>query len=264
MSYVNVVQKSILINICFIIDVTLSMKEYMENVLENMQYFSKALFNEIKLQKGLYSNIEYACILYSDIDYDIYNRMHKVVREIHVVPFTNNFDIIENAYVNYKHKYRGGDDAEDLAGALHSTINNIKWHNNSYKIALLYTDALGHGISNTFMEDFFTNGDPEGLDHIKLLKEMKNKNISLLLPKLYDTNYLHDILAEIICNIYPACNLSSLPCVNDVLCKTTFLYVPDTLFYICIKYIRNMDEDIRKRMLQKIIIPHTLLNYLYD
>jgi hypothetical protein len=70
----------------------------------------------------------------------------------------------------------GGDTPEAIADALHDVVK-LSWRPEATKISILISDAPPHGLDSR--GDQFPNGCPNGLDPIKIVHEMAEKNITL-------------------------------------------------------------------------------------
>ena len=70
----------------------------------------------------------------------------------------------------------GGDTPEAVADALHDVLT-LSWRSEATKICILISDAPPHGLN--LCDDSFPNGCPRGLDPIKTVREMAEKNITL-------------------------------------------------------------------------------------
>ena len=70
----------------------------------------------------------------------------------------------------------GGDGPEAVADGLHAVLK-LSWRAESTKICVLIADAPPHGLNRS--SDGFPNGCPDGLDPIKIVREMAEKHITL-------------------------------------------------------------------------------------
>ncbi len=70
----------------------------------------------------------------------------------------------------------GGDGPEAVADGLHDVLK-LSWRAESTKICVLISDAPPHGLDPN--GDGFPNGCPDGLDPIKIVREMAEKHITL-------------------------------------------------------------------------------------
>ena len=71
----------------------------------------------------------------------------------------------------------GGDTPEAVADALHDVLK-LSWRPEATKICILISDAPPHGLDPT-NGDGFPEGDPTGVDPIKTVREMAEKQITL-------------------------------------------------------------------------------------
>ncbi len=70
----------------------------------------------------------------------------------------------------------GGDGPEAVADALHEVVK-LSWRPKATKICILISDAPPHGLDPN--GDRFPNGCPNGLDPIKIAREMAQNYITL-------------------------------------------------------------------------------------
>jgi hypothetical protein len=70
----------------------------------------------------------------------------------------------------------GGDTPEAVADALHDVLK-LSWRPEATKICILISDAPPHGLDPN--GDGFPEGDPTGVDPIKTVREMAEKQITL-------------------------------------------------------------------------------------
>jgi hypothetical protein len=71
----------------------------------------------------------------------------------------------------------GGDTPEAVADALHDVLK-LSWRPEATKICVLISDAPPHGLDPS-NGDGFPEGDPTGVDPIKTVREMAEKQITL-------------------------------------------------------------------------------------
>ena len=71
----------------------------------------------------------------------------------------------------------GGDTPEAVADALHDVLK-LSWRPEATKICVLISDAPPHGLDPN-NGDGFPQGDPSGVDPIKTVREMAEKQITL-------------------------------------------------------------------------------------
>jgi hypothetical protein len=69
-----------------------------------------------------------------------------------------------------------GDKPEAVADGLHAVLK-LSWRTESTKICVLISDAPPHGLDPN--GDRFPDGCPDGLDPIKIVREMAEKHITL-------------------------------------------------------------------------------------
>jgi hypothetical protein len=71
----------------------------------------------------------------------------------------------------------GGDTPEAVADALHDVLK-LSWRPEATKICILISDAPPHGLDPS-NGDGFPEGDPTGVDPLKIVREMAEKQITL-------------------------------------------------------------------------------------
>ena len=71
----------------------------------------------------------------------------------------------------------GGDTPEAVADAMHDVLK-LSWRPEATKICILISDAPPHGLDPN-CGDGFPDGDPTGVDPIKIVREMAEKQITL-------------------------------------------------------------------------------------
>lgn len=70
----------------------------------------------------------------------------------------------------------GGDAPEAVADALHAVLK-LSWRPEATKICVLISDAPPHGLD--LANDGFPDGDPGGIDPLKTVRDMAEKQITL-------------------------------------------------------------------------------------
>jgi len=93
----------------------------------------------------------------------------------HVHNFTSVADEMRG-WLNQCIAVGSGDGPEAVADGLHATLK-LSWRADSTKICVLISDAPPHGLDPN--GDGFPNGCPDGLDPIKIVREMAEKHITL-------------------------------------------------------------------------------------
>ncbi|CAD8154602.1 unnamed protein product [Paramecium pentaurelia] len=134
------------LDICYVVDFTLSMQPYVEQVICLAQKSLKA----IKFQTNrdtILSSIAY------------YDKEQKPTTGLyHQFDFSNNIQNFEKFIKEVK--FEGGrDPPEDVRGALEQMMTNLEWKS-KFKIAILITDSPCHGKKyHTYPIDFHPNDD---------------------------------------------------------------------------------------------------------
>ena len=163
------------LDLLFIIDSTNSTNPYLENIKKN--------FN--KMIKDIYNNCPTATIYIGFIGYTDFNELDLGEQYIDIELTKEKEEI--NQKIKDLEPHGGGDEAEDLAGALELALNK-KWKGFS-RFAILATDAPCHGIEfhSPELEDNYQDGDPNGRDIKLFVKNFAENNISLFCVRLTDT-----------------------------------------------------------------------------
>jgi len=164
-SQINMVSLDIL----FIIDITESMEDLLDETRNSIKY----ILDKIKSESpGIV--IRFACQCFRDYgDPDQYYEMD----------FVTDVEKIKK-YLDKIKAQGGGDDAEDVAGGIHKGLG-MSWKSNA-RYAILITDAPGHGkkYHEDDVGDDYINGDPHGLDLEDLMKKYVENNINLCLTRI--------------------------------------------------------------------------------
>ena len=153
------------LDIMFIMDLTGSMGIWLNEAKKNI----KKIIEEI-IDNNPGSKIRISFIGYRDfID-------EKEERKYDSIQFTDNVELINNFLSNLDCS-GGGDEPEDVVGALQKALN-MNWQSNA-KYAVLVCDAPCHGKNyHNISYDKFPNGDPSGIKLEDIIKKFYEKNIT--------------------------------------------------------------------------------------
>lgn len=151
------------VDICFLVDCTGSMDEYIKETRTVIHQINKKLCK-------LFRNFE---VRSSFVGY----RDHTEGEErIVLFPFSNDANLFEN-FVNNVCAHGGVDQCEDVFGGLEE-VTKLNWLNNC-RILFHIADAPCHGKRfHVNALDDYPDGDPRGLDIKKLLKQLVDLNIN--------------------------------------------------------------------------------------
>ena len=185
---INVEAKTSL-DLLFIMDITGSMNNYLEEAKNNLINIINRIISEcpgIDINLGFigYRDIkEFSIGDYSDVDF---TRNYTYVQEV-----------IEDVWA-----YGGGDIPEDIAGAFELALNKT-WKNNA-RFAILVADAPCHGeicYSDYYgyYRDDYPNGVPGRRNITDLVEELAEFQISLFCMRI---TYLTENMFELFKNIY--------------------------------------------------------------
>ena len=196
---INVEEKTSL-DLLIIMDTTISMDPYLSQVKNNLVN----IINKIVLEcPGIDVNIGF--IGYKDVDH---------TAKYADIDFTKNYEELKQNILNYIIT-RGTDDPEDVEGAMEMALNKT-WKNNA-RFAILVGDNPCHGDkyhSPTLSENYH-QGLPNRKNIEESIKELAEKNVSLLCMKITEKT---DIMFEIFKNIYKnytKCKFNIVPLESD-------------------------------------------------
>eukprot|EP01084_Bolivina_argentea_P003116 5818_1 len=179
------------LDLVFCMDCTGSMGEYIEKGKECIQ----SIVEEIEKNENV--DVKFGYIAYRDHP----PQDRSFVYKIH--PFTQN----TNDMISYINKYNadgGGDGPEAVTAGLNAAINDVsdnklEWRDCSVRIVVLIADAPPHGLGVTGSGDGFPQGDPNGLDPIKVARHLAENGIVLFVvacePGLSTFERAHDLMA---------------------------------------------------------------------
>ena len=153
------------LDIMFIMDLTGSMGIWLNEAKKNIK----------KIIEEIYDNNPGSKIRISFIGYrDFIDE--KEVRKYDNIEFTENLEEF-NDFLSKLDCSGGGDEPEDVVGALQQGLN-MKWESNA-KYAVLVADAPCHGKNyHNITYDKFPNGDPSGVKLEDVMKQFYEKNIT--------------------------------------------------------------------------------------
>ena len=183
--YEQIILKDTSIDIMFIMDLTGSMREFLSEAKHNIKKITEEI---IDINPG--AKIRVSFIGYRDFD----NKEDK--REYEIINFTENID---NFILQMKKLecFGGGDQPEDIAGALNEALK-LEWKSNA-KYVVLVCDAPCHGKKyHDIYFDNFSEGDPDGLAIEDLMLKFKKMNITFYCIEINDTTKkMFDIMKNI-------------------------------------------------------------------
>lgn len=173
------------LDILFIIDTTNSINTYLDDIKNNFNY----MINEI------YNNCPTSSIYIGFIGYSDFSELDFGIQYIDI-DFIDKKEDIHEQIKELKPK-GGGDEAEDLCGALDLALKK-SWEGLS-RFAIIATDAPCHGkeFHSSDVEDNFEEGDPSHRDIKGFIKEFAQRNISLFFAEFNDkTKIMFDIFEK--------------------------------------------------------------------
>lgn len=183
--YEQIILKETSIDILFIMDLTGSMGSF----LSEAKYNIKKVTEEIRdINPGVIIRLSF--IGYRDFD------SKEDERNYEIICFTENIDEFIIKLKKFE-CYGGGDQPEDVAGALNEALK-LEWKSNA-KYVVLVCDAPCHGKKyHDISLDTFSDGDPSGLNIEDLLLKFKKMNITFYCIEINDTTKkMFDIMKQI-------------------------------------------------------------------
>ncbi|CAF4115483.1 unnamed protein product, partial [Rotaria magnacalcarata] len=155
---------SSVLDLAFAMDCTGSMGSYIESATQNI----RAIVEEIVTSEK--SDIHLALVEYRD------HPPQENTFVIRVHDFTGSVKEMKG-WLEQCEASGGGDTPEAVADALHGVLK-LSWRPEATKICVLISDAPPHGLDPN-CGDGFPNGDPSGIDPIKTVRDMAEKQITL-------------------------------------------------------------------------------------
>ena len=183
--YEQKVFEDISIDIMFIMDLTESMGEFLYEAKHNIKKVIEEIY---EINPG--AKIRLSFVGYRDFD----NIGEK--RKYEIVDFTENIETFILSIKKFE-CYGGGDQPEDIAGALNEALK-LNWKSNA-KYVVLVCDAPCHGKKyHDIDNDTFSNGDPDGLVIEDLMLKFKLMNITFYCIEINDsTQKMFEIMNKV-------------------------------------------------------------------
>ncbi|CAF0880887.1 unnamed protein product [Adineta ricciae] len=155
---------SSVLDLAFAMDCTGSMGSYIESATQNI----RAIVEEIVTSEK--SDVHLALVEYRDHppqDTTFVTRVHDFTSKVKEM----------KGWLEQCNAQGGGDTPEAVADALHDVLK-LSWRPEATKICVLISDAPPHGLDPS-CGDGFPDGDPSGVDPVKTVREMAEKQITL-------------------------------------------------------------------------------------
>ena len=203
--YEQIILKDTSIDIMFIMDLTRSMEAFLSEAKYNIKKVTEEI-TEIHLG----AKIRLGFLGYRDFN----SKEDK--RDYEIVDFTEDINKFISSIQNLE-CYGGGDEPEDIAGALNEALK-LDWKSNA-KYVVLVCDAPCHG--NNYHDvsiDDFSEGDPDGLVIEDLMLKFKNMNVTFYCIEINDTT---EKMFEIMKKVYDDENRFSVELVGSATEKLT-------------------------------------------
>ncbi|CAF1227665.1 unnamed protein product [Rotaria sordida] len=154
---------SSILDLAFAMDCTGSMGSYIDSATQNIRSIVEEIVTSEK------SDIHLALVEYRDHP----PQEHTFVTRVH--DFTSKVKEMKG-WLEQCDAQGGGDAPEAVADALHDVLK-LSWRPEATKICILISDAPPHGLDPSC--DGFPEGDPSGVDPIKTVRDMAEKQITL-------------------------------------------------------------------------------------
>ena len=173
------------IDIMFIMDLTGSMGGFLSEAKRSIKKITEEISDH---NPG--SKIRLSFIGYRDFETKEEQRKYEIIN------FTENIENIISTIKEYI-CYGGGDQPEDIAGALYQALK-MDWKS-SAKYVVLVCDAPCHGSKyHDIYIDTFKDGDPAGYEIEDLMMQFKNKNITFYCVEINSsTKKMFDIMKKV-------------------------------------------------------------------
>ena len=221
---INVEERTSL-DLLFIMDTTLSMKGFLNQVKNSIINIIDRITIEcpgIDIYIGYVSYTDIWCADVCNVDFE----------------FTKNYEDLKTLVKNLRVWRRRLDPPEDIEWGLERALEK-NWKSNA-RFAILFGDYPCHGYQyhSHDMADDYPNGNPTSRNIEEIIKDLAEKNISLYCAKI--TKHT-DLLFQIFGNIYkgyPNCQFKVVPLESDI-------YLSDTVVYSASEvYINQRNIDI--------------------
>ena len=173
------------IDIMFIMDLTGSMGGFLSEAKRNIKKITEEISDH---NPG--SKIRLSFIGYRDFD------SKEEPRNYEIINFTEDIENLISTIKKYE-CYGGGDQPEDIAGALNQALK-MDWKS-SAKYVVLVCDAPCHGSKyHDIYIDSFKDGDPAGYNIENLMEQFKNMNITFYCVEINSsTKKMFDIMRKV-------------------------------------------------------------------
>ena len=172
--YEKLIFKDTELDIMFIMDLTGSMGIWLNEAKHNIKKITEEISDNFPGTK-----IRLSFIGYRDFD----NKGDR--RDYEIINFTENIENFISSVKKFE-CYGGGDQPEDIAGALNEALK-MDWKSNA-RYVVLVCDAPCHGTKyHDIYLDNFSEGDPDGLTIEDLMNKFKNLNITFYCLEINDS-----------------------------------------------------------------------------
>ncbi|KAF0373853.1 kinase-like protein [Gigaspora margarita] len=182
------IEGSMIFDLCFVLDCTGSMSVHIEAAKEHI----------LKVASYINSNNSNIKFWFGFCGYrDHYNRRDR----LQIFDFTNSLEKFKTYITNKVTAIHNDDTAEDVLGGLNAAITEMTW-SNATRILIHIGDAPPHGRrfhTHSYLDNYYPDGDPNGLTAESVLKKMQLKNILYYFGKInYSTDVMLNVFREII------------------------------------------------------------------
>lgn len=171
------------LDICFVIDSTGSMISYITGAKNSIKEIMNQSSIRFKKYKADESMLKFGIVAYRDHPPQEHSW---VTREKDFTDFENSTKFLEELNAS-----GGGDPPEAVLDGLYDAVFKLNWRDTSEKILFLLLDNPGHGIRWGTIYDC-----PCGYHEKDILKEMKNKQINLVVLRPKEENHKLDRMID--------------------------------------------------------------------
>ncbi len=171
------------LDICFVIDSTGSMISYITGAKNSIKEIMNQSSIRFKKYKADESMLKFGIVAYRDHPPQEHSF---VTKEKDFTDFEGSTKFLEELNAS-----GGGDPPEAVLDGLHDAIFKLNWRDTSEKILFLLLDNPGHGMRWGTVYDC-----PCGYHEKEILREMKNKQISLVVLRPKEENHKLDRMLD--------------------------------------------------------------------
>jgi hypothetical protein len=176
--------RELTVKLAFVVDCTSSMEPWIDEVRTTMGTIVDSLHDHYPA-----ATLRVALVAYRDYG-------DSVERE--VWDFTSAYDVQDA--LDEIHAFGGGDEAEDVAGALEAAVD-LTWGLADVRMVIHIADAPAHGrrFHHASVSDRFPAGDPEGRCPVQCLRILADRGISYTFVRIVpETDMMMEVFLDVI------------------------------------------------------------------